>query len=355
MLEKIKSTLKSAFIMMLVTFIMFIFLEGLCSFLRVVKNLNSVVSERKHTQYDDEIGWVSVPNMELKDFYGKGKYLKTNAQGFRNNENVSKTVADGKIRVLCSGDSYVLGYGVSNDDTWCAQLENINKNIESVNMGQGGYSFGQTYLWYMRDGIRLDHQVQLYGFILNDFKRMQYHRFSYYDKPVLNLVDGSIKVSNYPIPKASYIMPRLSQNIAAVSQLNIVKAFKRIVGIKKNDKSFKPKLSVNETKAIVSAILDNLIQINRNKNSSFVLILFPSQTDYESDSVNPWRKTIVDMAHLKGIPIIDLYNDLKKISAEEIEGMFSQWHYNEKGSMWASRLIYERLSLISTIKPLLSQ
>ena len=45
----------------------------------------------------------------------------------------------GKTRIICSGDSFTLGFGVDNEHTWPQQLAARNANLETVNMGQGGY------------------------------------------------------------------------------------------------------------------------------------------------------------------------------------------------------------------------
>ncbi|MGH2570030.1 MAG: hypothetical protein ACRDGR_02310 [bacterium] len=105
------------------------------------------LTERKHTTYDDELGWVNVPSTTVKDLYGPGRSLTINAQAFRGKREYEKTPPPGVTRLLCSGDSFTLGWGVDDDDTWCARLERENPELEVVNMGQGGYGIDQAYLW----------------------------------------------------------------------------------------------------------------------------------------------------------------------------------------------------------------
>src|SRR5262245_16084642 len=98
--------------------------EGSASYILPVRNLITTYShaERRHTKYDPDIGWVNEASVHIADMYGPGVYLRTNSQGFRNNHDFDPAVPNGKYRIICSGDSFTLGYGVDNDHTWCQLL-----------------------------------------------------------------------------------------------------------------------------------------------------------------------------------------------------------------------------------------
>src|SRR5208283_759848 len=91
------------------------------------------LAERPHTSYDPDLGWVNLPNVYLPNMYGPGKYLRTNSQRFRNNADLTIGIPPGKTRIICSGDSFTLGYGVDNDHTWPQLLASRTPNIETVN------------------------------------------------------------------------------------------------------------------------------------------------------------------------------------------------------------------------------
>ncbi len=116
--------------------------EGLCSLgllsWDLVFRSKRPVAERVHTDYDEELGWVNRPSVQIKDLYGPGRTLTINAQGFRATRDYPVEVPEGKVRILASGDSFTLGYGVGDADTWCAALERTDPRLEIVNMGQGG-------------------------------------------------------------------------------------------------------------------------------------------------------------------------------------------------------------------------
>jgi len=81
-------------------------------------------------------------------------------------------VPPGYLRVIGSGDSFTLGHGVANGQTWCARLEEIDPRFENVNMGQGGYGADQAYLSYRRDRRRLDRDTHIFAFISDDLHRL---------------------------------------------------------------------------------------------------------------------------------------------------------------------------------------
>src|SRR5262245_42721379 len=109
-----------------------IVIEGLASYAIIARFLMStnIVVERRHTKYDPDLGWVNEPNVHIPDIYGPGIDLRINTQGFRNNHDFSRTVPAGKVRLICSGNSFTLGYGVGNDDTWCNRLAKLEPRLE---------------------------------------------------------------------------------------------------------------------------------------------------------------------------------------------------------------------------------
>src|SRR5262249_25542761 len=95
------------------------------------------LAERLHTPYDPELGWVGIPNLDIPDMYGPGLSFHSNGQGFRNHHDFASDPPAGKIRAICAGDSFTLGYGVDDDHPWCQVLSKLDSRFETVNMGQG--------------------------------------------------------------------------------------------------------------------------------------------------------------------------------------------------------------------------
>ena len=84
------SSIKKILFIIVINICLFIFIEGFLSTLIVLKSVSKpacfVAEETAHTKYDKLLGWVNIPNIEIKDMYGPGIYLKTNLQSFRNDK-----------------------------------------------------------------------------------------------------------------------------------------------------------------------------------------------------------------------------------------------------------------------------
>jgi hypothetical protein len=212
--SRARTTLRSAAILVLVNTVvivlLFALLEGAASLLLTGVEIirTDAVPEHQHAEHDPLLGWVNLPNVHLPDIYGPGVAVRTNSQRFRSDRDFTTAVPAGRTRIICSGDSFTFGYGVDNADTWCERLVALDPRLETVNMGLGGYGVDQAYLWYMRDGTPLDHDLHLFVFLTDDFRRMRSDRFMGYGKPFLDVRDDSLVVANLPVPNTSWLARR---------------------------------------------------------------------------------------------------------------------------------------------------
>lgn len=325
-------------------------IEGLSASLLFVNRafLKDVIAERRHTQYDEEIGWINLPNLSIKDMYGSKSFI-TNAMSFRNDKEFSYSVPDNKVRMICSGDSFTMGYGVGNEDTWCSLLQSIDNRIEPVNLGQGGYGVDQAYLWYKRNSARLEHDIHIFAFITADFYRMQSDVFFGYGKPFFVLQDDVLVNKNLPVPKRSYSIPGLAKAQQAVRQLSSVIILKKLLFqedpflVAENKKR-----SNDQTRKIVLKIFKDLQEINKIKNSILVLVYLPVKSDYIDNSSEEWRRFLNSEATKCGFLFIDLIDEFRRYPHQKVTTLFNG-HYSEKGNLYIANILYERLLSIPEI------
>jgi len=343
-LKILKNFLKTSFLIILITSIFFIFIEGLFSTIWIFMKTKPTFAEKKHTQYDSYLGWINIPKIYVKDMYGPGKHLKINAQGFRANQDFAVQKPKGKIRIMCSGDSFVLGYGVGQDDTWCQKISDLDDRIETVNMGQGGYSMGQSYLLYKREGTKLEHDIHLFTFITMDFTRMAFDKaFSFYYRPIVKIDARGLFVENHPVPRNTFRMPFLNANIDTINELRVVKIIRKKIGKVYSGKEH-PVISQKQILQSSAGIFQKIQDINRKKKSLLVFVFLPMKLDYFTDDSQVLRIFVKALAEKKGIMAIDLVGDIKKLSRPEVDLLFNEsTHYSEKGNQWISEKIYNRL------------
>lgn len=325
-------------------------LEGLASYTILLYDIatTSPLIERRHTQYDPDLGWVHVPNIRIADLYGPDKYLAINSQGFRSERNFDLAVPDGKVRIICSGDSFTLGYGVDNRHAWCELLTSFDPRLETLNMGQGGYGVDQAYLWYKRDGSKFAHQIQLLSFITDDFLRMPFDSFYGYAKPVLKERNGALVIDNVPVPRRTYDLSWLTTQVGNVNHLRTVqfvtKALRKVGLTSRNAPRTAESDAREETKRVLRKIFEDLKRNNEMKGSRLVLVLFPVEDELLKETPQEWIEFIETESKAQGIMLINLFDDFHSLPRKDILDMFgTDWHFTERGNEFAARVIYERL------------
>jgi hypothetical protein len=342
-------------LLLLTVVLVFIVMEGAANTLLFCWTLlfhpPGQLAERGHTRYDAELGWASIPNVSLRNYYGPGLDLTTNAQGFRGEHAIGVAVPPGMIRIICSGDSMTLGYGVGDAQTWCQTLASLDPRVEPVNMGQGGYGIDQAYLWYRRDGARLRHQLQILAFVTIDFDRMQGGSLFGYQKPVLALQNGSLVVTNTPVPRGSRIRPWLTENLSPTLQrlgtFQIASKVVQKVGLGHTD----PAAGGNFERAL--AVFEALRKLNADEGSRLLLVYLPMQTDWDHRTHDPWRTKLAAELQRRSFWYVDLVDELRRLPFWRTWEMFiapgavrfvgSAGHYTVSGNAWVARSIFDHL------------
>lgn len=324
-----------------------VLIEGVSGYLVFVHHIGS----SNHIEYDPLLGWSSKAGVDIPDFYGPGIAMRTNRRGFRNDSEFAPRVPAGRIRVICSGDSFTLGYGVDNGHSWCQLLARIDPRLETVNMGQAGYGIDQAYLWYERDGIALEHQLQAFAFINDDFDRMARAEFLGYAKPVLKIEGGRLAVKGVPAPgPANGFLHRLLESSAQLGTVRVLRAASRALGLEPAGSPPRHD-GVQETRAVAAKVFDALQRLNSERGSALVLVLFPVPEELESGDYTAWPEFVRREAKARGIPFIDTTPAFKSLPPSSLREMFvrkgprmypgSEGHFTNKGNEFAAKLIYD--------------
>lgn len=360
------NTFKNAIFGILAALLMAFAFEGLCSILVAIRDVRGapVVAERLHTRYDSELGWSNVPNSYIRDMYGASKDVRINSLGYRNNREFSRKVPAGKLRVLCSGDSFTFGYGVGNDETWGNALESRDSRLETVNMGEGGYGIDQMLLLYQRDINRLDANVHILAVIDDDFNRTLSDRFIGYGKPVLRLRGGKLVTANTPVPERPWqarltlLSPHLDQvkSIVLVGEL----LHKFLPAAHLSDVGT-PRNPTEDQRQALLQMFESFRDLDRSKDRVFVFVYLPSLGElYEPERPGSWHRWIEAEAAKRGIVSIDLLPDFVALPAPEIGGMYiqknignyigSRGHFTVAGNKFVAERIRSKLSSMPAFK-----
>lgn len=338
-------------------------LEGLSSSALLVWDVAQTPrrGESYHTQYDAELGWVNIPGLHLPNMYGPGVSLSTNSRGFRSTRELAPDVAAGRIRVICSGDSFTLGYGVDDDQTWCQALEGLDPRLETVNMGQGGYGIDQAYLWFKRDARDIGHQVHLLAFITDDFNRLSDTERGGYGKPILELEGERLLVRNVPVPKRAWFAPWITRNLESIRSLRSFELARRLLERAQTTSGKRAGPRRERAAArVVSKVLEDLARINRSKGSALVLVYLPYLPEYRAASAPGWERFIQSESERLGLLFVSVAEAFRALPRDEAEALFfhnapgvfpgAGGHLSVRGNEYVAREVAARLSALPELE-----
>jgi len=353
-LAKFKHWVKPFLFSVILVILCLYLLEGFCSSLYV---LGGYLHYRKrlaraeethdvfHCQYDSELGWVHVPNKRLPDLYGKERSLTINAQGFRGKEDLLLDDKADRFRLVCLGDSFTMGYGVDDIETYPAQLSRLNPRVKAMNMGQGGYSLGQCYLWYQRCGEMLDAHALVFAFVIADIARLEGgYLKNGYAKPGFDVRDGKLVVTHQPVPQKIPTGEPLMEKDQLTAILSKHSSLVRLMF------SVKGRTLTNTSGNDVQEPIVTAIQIFREMNASLrekgiplVLVLLPEMRHLGIPQNRPQHiavsRYIRDFSIQEEIPYLDLLDNFDR-SAKDL-GVFyledQQYHYSPEGNALVAR------------------
>ena len=355
-MSKVKFGLKLTLVYILVPLLIFLLFEGIASTILFVEQLANTkpVAERLHTDYDPELGWVNIPNTHIDDIYGPGRYVHINAQGFRHDEDLNFEVPPAKVRAICSGDSFTFGFGVSNQETWCHLLSELEPRLQTVNMAQGGYGVDQAYLWYERDGDQIAHQLNLFAFITADFDRMQRPLFLGYGKPVLEVENGELVLTNVPVSRQAFVLPWTTTPYqGAFDELKSVQLLNQTFFKNRTDTS-RPPIDEPAIQEVAGKILEEMYRLNHERGSELVLVYLPVYADHKPNLKTDTRRRYAEQGAAKlGLIYIDLVDDFRQLPEDELESLFipngaidfpgAAGHYSVKGHEYIANRLYQEL------------
>lgn len=105
----------------------------------------------------------------------QGVRVRTNADGWRNAEVPADKA--GRLRVVAAGDSVTFGWGAEERDTYPRRLEGmlaadraLGRDVEVVNLGNGGYNTAQERAALLRYGFAYDPDLVTLLYVTNDFQ-----------------------------------------------------------------------------------------------------------------------------------------------------------------------------------------
>lgn len=333
-----------------------VLVEGLASWLFALGGMlvGDPLSERRHTHYDAELGWAHVPGLRLADAYGPGTPLTIDARGFRGTAELSDRAPDGVVRVVCLGDSFTMGYGVGDADTWPARLERQAPGLQAVNMGQGGYGPDQEYLWYRRDARGIEHHALVLALITNDFDRLQSSDFLGVPKPVLGLDGERLVVARAPARRSS-LASLVRRFRGGLSELRTVQLLSggAVDGAPASGTEKGRALDVPAARRVFGAILAALAGSSREAGRDFLVAFVPTYFECRAGRAGSWHALALEEARARGIAVVDLVPELLALPFGTLAPLYLDepfHHLSPAGNDLVARRVWEALAAMPAVQ-----
>ena len=352
-MEKISTRVKEAIIVLMITCIVLVFVEGLSSTTISLYQLLWHSSPPGLRQYDKTLGWTARPDVYFADTFGPGKYMRTNSQGFRNDVEFDAGMQKNKIRIACSGDSFTFGEGVANNHSWCNYLPELDNRLETANLALPGYGVDQMFLRYRKDGIPLEHSIHIFAFINGDLMRMGSSHHHQYGKPIMKIDDDTIIVENVPVPHYRWSLTRSLTRADFRSADLANRVLTRLFPAEQGGPTL-----IERVGPVASKIFQTIHQLGEENNVVPVFVFLPTERNLRKDG-SFYRWTVETMSRYD-LHFIDLTPALRALPAGKAASFFIDpgeqggGHYTEEGNEWVAGEIYKGLMKIQRIRTLLS-
>lgn len=270
----------------------------------------------------------------------------TNSYGLRDNE-----VDFSKPRILCMGDSFTFGFGVENDEAFCAVLERLFQGkYDFLNGGFAGGFAPDTYaLWLSKHLDSLSPQGIVVCLFQNDFSEVSANVW---------IKNGKVMQPDEPglpdqITKPGFIITEDGTGIRAGPIAKLPPSIRRLIkrsyliaflrdrllqDIEWSVWAYKAKGTTSNQDQKFVRSLELLKTVTGDRLLAFYLIpgndqqLTPSHMDH----------VVMQFATKHGVPVLSNYGDFSKTDFFPLDN-----HFTKEGNVKAARYLHQALTKLS--------
>lgn len=259
---------------------------------------------------DQRLLWVPRPGHGVTEV----NHLPINisADGFRYPEKLGPK-APGDLRIFTFGDSVTMGWGVSDQQTYSAQLEKLLRSdctlnkVQVISAGANAYPAGlaeERIKKVVEDGYQPDMVVMAYSFNIGFVEHM----------PELQGAERGKFLQRVRVK--SYIRRSAIYNFLIEDLLRELVYYRlRNAMMKGSWTTEKEKTSVNVDR--YRAGLEATRQFCLSKHIPLVLLLLPSEN--QGDEMHPYQKAMLDFAAQNNVPLV---NAMQTFRTKDQNGLF---------------------------------
>jgi lysophospholipase L1-like esterase len=163
-----------------------------------------ILPEDAWTRRHSTLGWfheAEKRSMLKKEAAEIQTEINTNSNGFRGSRNYQLASSAGNVRIVALGDSFTFGWGVHDQETFAAVIENLQSNAEVINLGSAGFGLDQTLLSFREIGSKFNPDYVVISIYPEMFWRStRAYTDAGYGKPYFVLGHGNVlELKNVPV------------------------------------------------------------------------------------------------------------------------------------------------------------
>jgi len=307
--------------------------------------------------YDPLLGW-RLPDYQAGIYFGGT--ITTGEVGVRMNSDTVAEVPRGAI--LAVGDSFTMGFGVADADSWPARLESL-LGRPVVNAGVAGWGVDQMVLRAEFLVPVLRPRALVVGIFELGVLRNAYEAFGPGYKPYFHVENGQAELRGTPVPLAQ---PEYTDDVFrsffghsfVVHRLML--RWRRDEWLKERRPLFKQLYDDEKGLEITCYLMDRLVRL-QDQHDLGILVLMQYSADAFTQDAPPWpSQEVLTCAEERGLATVDSWSLIKKIADSDPKRFKRLWrqenrslgHLSPQGNQLVAALLRDAgRPLLGVLKP----
>ncbi|MBL8705852.1 MAG: hypothetical protein JNM30_13445 [Rhodospirillales bacterium] len=300
---------------------------------------------RTHTGsmvHDPLIGWRLRDDLRLA-------YLTTGAEGVRMNQKAAAPLRSGGI--LAVGDSFTVGSGVNDDETWPARLEALTGR-PVANAAAGAYGVDQIVLRAEQLLPVLRADTLVVGLLSQDSLRNNFSVFGGGYKPYFTIEGGKAVLQGVPVPKVEAAPLALGPVRAVLGHSHLMDSAVKALGLQQwwidNRLRYKKIHDDKVGVAISCLLMARLADRSKSEGLRVIVVMMYGAGEIEGTPAPWFASDVVACARQHGLEVTDTYGPIRAVLQRDRAAFVDLWldeggqlgHPSAKGQQFVADLLY---------------
>jgi lysophospholipase L1-like esterase len=284
--------------------------------------------------------WLLQPNSSSRTRDGQHLVL-ANSMGLRDREIGPRKT--GVARILFLGDSVTFGHVLPIEATFVRQLEREfarrGHPVEVVNAGVYGWSTRQEFLFYQEYGERLEADLVLLGFVLNDVRELKN-----------NIDSGTAEHGLRAINAISWLAERTATaHVVKELYVAVFAPHARELGAVEDLVYRADAPEVARAMDLTKTELGKIAQLARDRGEKFGMVMFPFRFQFAEPGLDRPQRELENFGPQIGIPVLDTLPILRRHPVDGV--LMDHDHFTEFGHRLVAQVIADWIQQENLLAP----